>query len=92
MTKILAYPFLLLIKFYQTFISPFTPATCRYQPTCSHYAKEALEVHGFFKGGWLAVKRIFSCHPWGGSGIDPVPSKENTPQKSSQKDSRNQEK
>jgi len=74
--KILTYPFLLLIKVYQTLISPFTPATCRYQPTCSHYAKEALEVHGFFKGGGLALKRIFSCHPWGGSGYDPVPKKD----------------
>jgi len=52
------------------------PATCRYQPTCSHYAKEALEVHGFFKGGQLALKRIFSCHPWGGKGFDPVPPKD----------------
>ncbi len=76
MKKILTYPFLFLIKVYQTVISPFTPATCRYQPTCSHYTKEALEVHGFFKGGKLALKRIFSCHPWGGSGFDPVPPKE----------------
>ena len=76
MKKILIAPFLLLIKFYQTVISPFTPASCRYQPTCSHYAKEALEVHGFFKGGWLAIKRIFSCHPLGGKGFDPVPPKE----------------
>lgn len=76
MKKILTYPFLLLIKIYQTFISPFTPSTCRYQPTCSHYAKEALETHGFLKGSWLAIKRIFSCHPWGGSGFDPVPPKE----------------
>lgn len=76
MKKILIAPFLLLIKIYQTVISPFTPATCRFQPTCSHYAKEALEKHGFFKGGWLALKRIFSCHPWGRSGYDPVPEKE----------------
>ncbi|NRD21108.1 membrane protein insertion efficiency factor YidD [Winogradskyella eckloniae] len=76
MKKILTYPFLMLIKFYQSFISPLTPATCRYQPTCSHYAKEALEVHGFFKGGWLALKRILSCHPFGGKGLDPVPPKE----------------
>ena len=78
MKKILTYPFLILIKVYQTVISPFTPATCRYQPTCSHYAKEALEVHGFFKGGRLALKRIFSCHPWGGKGFDPVPPKDST--------------
>jgi len=76
MKKILIAPFLFLIKVYQTLISPFTPATCRYQPTCSHYAKETLEVHGFFKGGRLAIKRIFSCHPWGGSGYDPVPKKD----------------
>jgi len=75
MKKILIFPFLLIIKIYQTLISPLTPATCRYQPTCSHYAKEALEKHGLFKGGILAFKRIFSCHPWGGSGYDPVPDK-----------------
>jgi len=74
--KILIAPFLFIIKVYQIFISPFTPATCRYQPTCSHYTKEALQVHGLIKGGTLAIKRIFSCHPWGGSGFDPVPKKE----------------
>jgi len=74
--QILIAPFVLLIKFYQLFISPLTPATCRYQPTCSHYAKEALEKHGFLKGGWLAIRRIFSCHPFGGSGYDPVPEKD----------------
>jgi hypothetical protein len=76
MKKILIYPFLLFIKVYQTLISPLTPATCRFQPTCSHYAKEALEKHGLFKGGKLALKRILSCHPWGGSGYDPVPKKD----------------
>ncbi len=76
MKKILIYPFLFLIKVYQTLISPFTPATCRYQPTCSAYTKEALEVHGLFRGGRLAIKRIFSCHPFGGKGYDPVPPKE----------------
>ncbi|MCK0125497.1 membrane protein insertion efficiency factor YidD [Gelidibacter sp. F2691] len=75
MKKILTYPFLLVIKVYQNFISPFTPASCRYQPTCSQYTKVALERHGLFKGGWLATKRIFSCNPWGGSGYDPVPDK-----------------
>lgn len=73
--KLIIYPFLLLIKIYQVLISPLTPATCRYQPTCSHYAKEALEKHGLFYGGKMALKRIFSCHPWGGSGYDPVPDK-----------------
>ncbi|MBW2938663.1 membrane protein insertion efficiency factor YidD [Aureisphaera sp. CAU 1614] len=76
MKKVLIYPFLFLIKVYQKVISPIFPSTCRYSPTCSHYAKEALEVHGFFKGSWLAIKRISSCHPWGGSGYDPVPKKE----------------
>ena len=69
--------FILLVRFYQTAISPYTPATCRYQPTCSHYTIEALQKHGLFSGGWLSLKRIFSCHPWGGSGYDPVPEKNN---------------
>jgi len=71
--KLLISPFLFLIKIYQVFISPITPATCRFQPTCSNYAKEALKKHGLFKGGRLALKRILSCHPWGKSGHDPVP-------------------
>jgi len=73
--KILISPFILLIRGYQKFISPFTPSTCRYAPTCSHYTIEALEKHGLLKGGWLAIKRIGSCNPWGGSGYDPVPPK-----------------
>jgi len=71
--KILTYPFILLVKFYQAAISPYTPASCRYSPTCSNYTVEALQKHGLFKGGWLAIKRISSCHPWGGKGYDPVP-------------------
>jgi putative membrane protein insertion efficiency factor len=73
--RILTFPFLLLIRFYQVAISPYTPASCRYSPTCSHYAIEALEIHGLFKGSWLAIKRISKCHPWGGNGYDPVPDK-----------------
>ena len=73
--KILIFPFVFLVRIYQTLISPLTPATCRYQPTCSYYTLEALKKHGLIKGGKLAVKRIFSCHPWGGSGYDPVPDK-----------------
>lgn len=72
---ILIFPFMLLIRFYQIAISPFTPATCRFQPTCSHYSIEALQKHGLIYGGWLALKRILSCHPWGKSGYDPVPQK-----------------
>jgi len=71
--KILIFPFIILVRFYQAAISPFTPATCRFEPTCSSYTIQALEKHGLFKGGWLAIKRIFSCHPWGKSGYDPVP-------------------
>ncbi|NQX86653.1 MAG: membrane protein insertion efficiency factor YidD [Flavobacteriaceae bacterium] len=73
--KLLIAPFVFLVRLYQTLISPFTPATCRYQPTCSHYTLEALQTHGLIHGGKLALKRIFSCHPWGGSGYDPVPKK-----------------
>ncbi len=62
-----------LVKFYQIFISPLKMPTCRYVPTCSTYAIEALRKHGFFKGLRLAIKRILSCHPWGGEGYDPVP-------------------
>jgi len=71
--KILAIPFIWIVRFYQAAISPYTPASCRYSPTCSSYTLEALQKHGVFKGGMLALKRIFSCHPWGGSGYDPVP-------------------
>jgi len=67
------YPVIWLVRFYQTGISPFLPATCRYQPTCSHYMMGALKKHGLLKGGWLGIKRIASCHPWGGKGYDPVP-------------------
>lgn len=73
--KIAITPFLLLIRFYQTAISPFTPATCRFEPTCSNYFVEALKIHGVFYGTFLGCKRILSCHPWGKSGYDPVPQK-----------------
>lgn len=65
--------FILLIRFYQAAISPLFPPTCRYTPTCSAYAVDALKKHGPFKGGWLALRRIMRCHPWGGHGHDPVP-------------------
>jgi len=61
------------IVFYQTCISPFTPPSCRFTPTCSEYAKQALRKHGPLKGLWLAVWRLLRCNPWGGSGYDPVP-------------------
>ena len=71
--KLLIYPMVLLIKFYQKIISPLTPAACRFQPTCSQYSIEALQKHGIFYGLFLMSKRILSCHPWGRSGYDPVP-------------------
>lgn len=71
--QVIIYPFLLIIRFYQGAISPLLPAACRYTPTCSHYAAEALQKHGLIRGGWLAAKRIISCNPWGGKGYDPVP-------------------
>ena len=64
---------ILLIKIYQKAVSPWTPASCRYNPTCSSYALDAFQKHGLWKGFVLTVKRIGSCHPWGGSGYDPVP-------------------
>lgn len=65
-----------MIRFYQVAISPWLGKNCRYQPTCSQYMLEALKVHGLYKGVFLGIKRILSCHPWGGSGYDPVPHKE----------------
>ncbi|MDR1584639.1 MAG: membrane protein insertion efficiency factor YidD [Prevotellaceae bacterium] len=64
---------LLPVYFYRYAISPLKPASCRYTPTCSQYAVEAVKKHGVIKGVWLAAKRILRCHPWGGSGYDPVP-------------------
>ena len=64
---------LLPIIFYQKFISPMTPPSCRFVPTCSQYAKEAIIKHGPVKGLYLAIKRLLRCHPFGGSGYDPVP-------------------
>lgn len=64
-----------LISAYQIFLSALTGSTCRFYPCCSHYAKEALEIHGLFKGSYLGLKRIASCHPWHPGGYDPVPEK-----------------
>ncbi len=64
---------ILLIRIYQYTLSPFIGQSCRYHPTCSAYGVEALKKHGARKGGWLTIKRLASCHPWGGSGYDPVP-------------------
>ena len=61
------------IKFYQRFISPMFPAKCRFHPSCSQYAIEAIDSHGSLKGGWLSLKRILKCHPFSEGGFDPVP-------------------
>ncbi|RZK50195.1 MAG: membrane protein insertion efficiency factor YidD [Pedobacter sp.] len=71
--QIIAAFFLVLIKLYQWLISPLWGANCRFTPTCSQYGIEAIKKHGPFKGGWLTLKRIASCHPWGKHGHDPVP-------------------
>lgn len=71
--RLLAAPFILLIRLYQIVISPWIGPKCRFNPTCSHYGIAALKKHGLFKGIWLTIKRISRCHPWGSSGYDPVP-------------------
>ena len=62
-----------LIRLYQLFLSPLIGPCCRYWPSCSEYAAEAIAVHGPWRGLWLALRRLLRCHPWGGSGVDPVP-------------------
>jgi putative membrane protein insertion efficiency factor len=62
-----------LLRFYQLVISPMMTPSCRFYPSCSNYALEALQVHGAGKGSWLAVKRVCRCHPWHEGGLDPVP-------------------
>ncbi len=73
MKRLLTGALLMLIRGYQLFISPLIGPRCRFYPTCSHYALEALRVHGLRRGGWLALRRIFRCHPWHPGGVDPVP-------------------
>jgi uncharacterized protein len=73
MKKLIAKFFILLIRFYQLSVSPLFAPACRYTPSCSQYGIEAITKYGPFKGGWLTLKRILSCNPWGGHGHDPVP-------------------
>lgn len=71
--NLLKYILIALIRFYQVAISPLTPPSCRFVPSCSQYGIEAIQKYGALKGGWLTLKRLCRCHPWGGSGFDPVP-------------------
>ncbi|MBI1316844.1 membrane protein insertion efficiency factor YidD [bacterium] len=73
LSRVFSLPLVGLVKVYQYTLGVFLPNSCRYQPTCSNYALEALRLWGPFKGTWLAIKRISRCHPWGGHGFDPVP-------------------
>jgi putative membrane protein insertion efficiency factor len=73
MQKIFSFIFLSIIRIYKQVISPFIGANCRFTPTCSEYGSHAIKKYGPFKGGWMAIKRIASCNPWGKSGYDPLP-------------------
>jgi len=75
LTKLIQNILITFVRLYQLVISPILPPTCRYHPTCSSYAIEALQVHGPVSGAWLAIKRLLRCQPWGGHGFDPVPDK-----------------
>ena len=72
-SRILAKPLIGAVRLYRLAVSPWLGGNCRYQPTCSTYAIEALQTHGALRGSWLAARRIARCNPWGGSGYDPVP-------------------
>jgi putative membrane protein insertion efficiency factor len=73
LSRLLAKPLIGLLRIYRLAVSPWLGSNCRFQPSCSNYAIEALQTHGVLRGSWLAAKRISRCHPWGDSGYDPVP-------------------
>ena len=75
LNKVATFPLLILIRGYQLIISPLLGSNCRFMPTCSEYAMESLRSHGLVKGSYLTIKRIGKCHPWGGHGYDPIPTK-----------------
>ena len=75
LNKVATFPLLILIRGYQLIISPLLGSNCRFMPTCSEYAMESLRSYGLIKGSYLTVKRIGKCHPWGGHGYDPIPTK-----------------
>lgn len=74
--RILVYPLILGVRAYQVVLSPLMGGRCRFTPTCSHYAIDALRTHGAARGSWLAARRVCRCHPFGGQGYDPVPTRE----------------
>jgi len=75
LNKVATFPLLIIIRGYQLIISPLLGSNCRFMPTCSEYAMESLRSHGLIKGSYLTIKRIGKCHPWGGHGYDPIPTK-----------------
>ena len=75
LNKVATFPLLILIRGYQLIISPLLGSNCRFMPTCSEYAMESLRSYGLIKGCYLTIKRIGKCHPWGGQGYDPIPTK-----------------
>ena len=75
LNKVATFPLLIFIRGYQLIISPLLGSNCRFMPTCSEYAMESLRSHGLIKGSYLTIKRIGKCHPWGGHGYDPIPTK-----------------
>ena len=75
LNKVATFPLLILIRGYQLIISPLLGSNCRFMPTCSEYAMESLRSYGLIKGCYLTIKRIGKCHPWGGHGYDPIPTK-----------------
>ena len=75
LNKVATFPLLILIRGYQLVISPLLGSNCRFMPTCSEYAMDSLRSHGLIKGSYLTIKRIGKCHPWGGHGYDPIPTK-----------------
>lgn len=75
LSKALAWPLVQLVRLYRVAISPWLGSNCRFEPTCSNYAIEALQTYGVLKGTWMAMRRIGRCHPWGGSGYDPLPNR-----------------
>ena len=75
LNKIITFPLILLIRGYQLIVSPILGSNCRFMPTCSEYAMESFKTYGLIKGSFLTIKRIGKCHPFGGHGYDPIPSK-----------------